>query len=190
MPIEQENGHMLLRRNFWISAVVIGTAGMSAWAEGNNNGVKPAPAPIVRTYVFPATGFALYSEIVRVTAINIAPNGHNGTVASCNGTLLIHDGKGAVLASQDIKGLLTGQIGVVDYPDPNNPPKPQIPGLMIRSEVQGSVQVTIDPANMTPCSLLLTLEVYDSATKATHALVTAAAEQPLAVTPVAFGRGQ
>jgi hypothetical protein len=190
MLTEQENRHMPLRSSLWISAVAFGVLVASATAENNTTPPPPKtpPTPIVRTYDFPATGFAPSSETVRVTVVNIAPHSHNGTAASCNGAILFSDASGKELGSPIAFAKLgTGQIATGDY----SVPPSGIPGLVLkRSELQGSVQVTIDPTAAAPCSLLLTLEVYDSTTYATHALVTAAVEEPIAVTPAGIGRGQ
>jgi hypothetical protein len=193
MLTEQENGHMSLRSNLWIYAIALGGLVVAAPAENTSTTPpnKTPPAPIVRTYVFPAVGFAPSSEIVRVTVVNIASKAHNGSDAACSGAILFSDATGKPLqAAVDFTKLGTGQIAAVDYPAPQNPPPPQIPGLVLkRGELQGSVQVTIDPAAPAPCSLLLTLEVYDSTTYATHALVTAAVEESIAFTPAGIGRG-
>ena len=164
---------MSFRNMLWISVAAMGLI-MPASAE-NDRPASAAAAPIVRTFLFPATGFSVTSETVRVTVVNIAPAAHNGTPANCTGNILFADSKGVALQKAlPFTASGTGAIATVDLVTPA-----VLKLLGGRGETQASVQVNIDPKSPAPCSLLLTLEVYgnDNAA-ATHALITTAIEEP------------
>ena len=175
---------MSFRRILWVSAVAMsGLMVLPSFATDTPGPNVAAPPAYNLTFVFPATGFAPGYETVRITVVNIAPASH-GTPASCNGSIAFHDSNGGALGSATaITKLGTGQMMFGEYK--LIPPVP-LPG---RAELQGSVQVAINPAAPAPCSLLLTLEVYETATGVTRAIVTAATEEPIASEPVGLGRG-
>ncbi|HLK49867.1 MAG TPA: hypothetical protein VKT49_17110 [Bryobacteraceae bacterium] len=177
---------MSFRSLLWISAVA---AGLSVPASAGNNNVPaapPLPAPIVRTFLFPATGFSVASETVRITVVNVAPPAHNGTKASCTGNIGFAGTDGTALQNPiPFAANGTGAIATGDYT-----PTGVVKLLGGRGELQGSVQVAIDPKSPAPCSLLLTLEVFDSGTFVTHALVTTAIEEPAMIVPQGKGHGE
>ena len=173
---------MASRNLLWISVAAMGLI-VPASAE---NGKANPPAPVVRTFLFPATGFSVTSETVRVTVVNIAPAAHNGTQANCTGNILFNDSTGTALQPATpftAKG--TGAIATVDLVTPAA--LKLLPG---RAETQAAVQLNIDPKSTAPCSLLLTLEVYDNGTFATHGLVTTAIEEPAAIGLAGLGHGE
>lgn len=186
---------MSLRNKLWISALAVGCAVVPASARDANNPPPTTPSTpttpttpttpptFTRTYVFPATGFAVSSETVRISAVNIAQTSHNGTKASCSVTFGFNDSTGKALGNPTAQNTIgTGQIATADYAVP--PPANQLGG---RSELQGFVQVSMTPSASAPCSLLLTLEVFDTATSATRSMITTAIEEPLEGGPIAFG---
>jgi hypothetical protein len=107
--------------------------------------------------------------------VNIAATSPKGTKASCGGTISFTDATGAAIGRPTtFTNLGTGQIANGD-----------LVGTGARAEIQGSVQVTITLGSAaTPCSLLLTLETFDTASGATHAVVTAAVAE---AEPFGFG---
>ena len=177
-----------------LSAVMMGAlliVPASAANKIETTPAAPAPAPAVynRTFMFPATGFANDDESVRITVINTAADGAN-VKASCSGSILFHDSTGAQIQGTQPTpfNIGSGKIAIGDYT-----PMPLVAGIplqKIRTEVQGLVQLTIDPAKWAPCSLLLTLEVYETSSKITRALLTAVIEEPIAVDGPGFGRGR
>lgn len=174
---------MSFRSNLWISAVALGTLTVPVFAADTPAPPTPpvTPPTFTRTFSFPAVGLAS-SESARVAAVNIAPASHKGTAASCSGNISFTDDKGTPAGKATaFTALGTGQIAHGDLPGST--------GANVRNEFQGSVQVTIDPASGAPCSLLLTLEVFDTTTGVTHGLVTSAIEAPINAEPAAFGHG-
>jgi hypothetical protein len=175
---------MSFRSNLWISAAALGALTVPALAANNPAPpTPPAPPAIMRTFVFPAVGLAS-SESARIAAVNIAPASHKGTAASCSGTISFTNASGAPVGKPAQFSIGTGDIAYGDVlgldPSSNS----------VRNEFQGSVQVTIDPASGAPCSLLLTLEVFDTATGVTHGLMTSAIDAPMNVEPTAaLGHG-
>ena len=176
---------MSFRNLFCISVTVTGLI-VPASADGVTTTTPPAAAPIVRTFLFPATGFSVSSETVRVTVVNIAPAAHNGTPANCTGNVLFADSTGTALQPATpftAKG--TGAIATVDLVTPD-----VLKLLGGRGETQASVQVNVDPKSGAPCSLVMTLEVYDTKSSTTNALVTTAIEKPAAIVHLGLGRGE
>ena len=164
---------MSFRSNLWISAVAAGALIVPASAQNFEPEVQSTTPPtLTRTYMFPATGLAP-TETARIAVVNIAPTSSKGTKASCTGSIQFHDATGAVIpaATTAFTNIGTGQIAKGDLPG--------IPSGPVRAEVQGSVQLTVTPSAAAPCSLLITLEIFDTNTGVTHAVVTSATEQPL-----------
>ena len=154
---------MTICRSLLISAVALSAFVVPASAESSPT-APTTPPTFTRTYYFPPVGLAA-TETARISAVNIAPTSAKGTKASCGGTISFTDATGAAIGkSTAITNLGTGEIQSGD-----------LVGSGARAEVQGSVQVTITLGpTATPCSLLLTLETFDTASGATHAVVTAA----------------
>lgn len=165
-----------------MSGLMVAPASASASAEN----APPAPKPYNLTFVFPATGYAIGYETVRITVVNIAPAAKNGTLASCNGSILFNGPDGKQIpdskTSTAITKLGTGKMQSGEYV-----PNPQIP-IPGRSELQGVVQITVDPSAPAPCALLMTLEVYETASGVTRAIVTTATEEPVPQQSI-IGRG-
>lgn len=180
----------------WLSAVMMGALLIVPASAADKIEVTPlaaalAPAPYKRTFMFPPTGIANLTEAVRISVLNIAPNGQKK--ASCHAVVVLKNSDGTMqLLQQEFKAIPSGQVAIADF-NPQQNAIPGIPAQNIRIEVQGSVELIIDPTNWAPCSLLLTLEVYDAPGSVTpyvtRALVTAAIEEPIAVGEPGFGRG-
>ena len=165
-----------------------GTSGStSSGGSGTSNNTPTTPPPttpptFTRTFLFPAVGLAA-TESARIAVVNIAQTSHKGTAALCNGSISFTDALGKpVGAVSPFKDLPTGQIAhgdVLGFSPSNS---------SVRNEYQGSVQVTVGPGASAPCSLLLTLEVFDTQTGVTRGLITSAIEEPLDVEPFSAGR--
>lgn len=168
---------MFFRSALLTTAVTIGSLAIPASAEASSTN----PPTFTQTFVFPSIGLPA-SDTVRISVVNIAQAAHNGTKASCTGSIAFTDSTGAPIGTPiAFTGLGTGQIAVGDLPHYNPDPNPH-------HELQGSVSLTITPSVFTPCSLLMTLETFDTNTGVTHAVLTTAAEQPSA-SPI-FTRGK
>jgi len=163
------------------------SSGSTSSGSTNSGGTTPptttTPPVFTRTFLFPAVGLAA-TESARIAAVNIAQTTHKGTAALCNGSISFTDALGKpVGAVSPIKDLPTGQIAHGDVSGFNGSNSSSL-----RNEYQGSVQVTVGPGASAPCSLLLTLEVFDTQTGVTRGLITSAIEEPLEVEPISAGR--
>jgi len=166
----------MFRRSVLLISVVT-VACLTAPLSADSTSTTNSPT-ITRTFVFPAMGGAS-SETIRIAVLNIAQAAHNGTKASCTGTIAFANPAGTQLSSTPFT-VGTGDIQVADLP--LGAPGAPAGG---RTEVQGSV--TLNVTNV-PCSLLLTLENFDSNSGVTHAVVTTAVEEPAVITPVSRGK--
>jgi len=156
----------MFHRSLCISAAAMGMLIVPAFAGSSTTPTNPPQHTVTRTYYFPAVGVAS-SETLRISAVNIAGSTPKGTKASCSGSMSFTDATGAPTGkTTTFTNLGTGQIASGD-----------LAGSGPRAEVQGSVQVTITLGSSAPCSLLLTLESFDTATGVTHAVVTTAVAQ-------------
>ena len=174
------------RSSRWITVVVMAGLALPAFAENYSNSTSQS---YTRTWLFPAVAIAP-TESVSITVMNIAAAAQNGTKASCTGTISFNDGTGKAIvvpASKGYAGTPTTftnlgaeqtAVGVLQNAPSN--PNP-------RTVVEGQVQLTLTPYGP-PCSMLLTLEVYDTTTGVSHTIVTTAVEKAPIGFPVAGGR--
>jgi len=125
----------------------------------------PAPTPAARQSSFPPVGLA-FSETMQVNLFNQAVNASNGTAASCTGTVSFLDANGKEIPKSG--GTFTVAAGdtqsisllgtVVDA------------SMGSRAEIRAEISLTITRG--TPCSLVQSLETFDSSTGATHVYLT------------------
>lgn len=126
----------------------------------------PAPNAATRQSSFPPVGLA-FSETMQVNLFNQAANAPNGTAASCTGTVSFLDLNGKEIPKSG--GTFTVAAGdtqsisllgtVVDA------------SMGSRAEIRAEISLTITRG--TPCSLVQSLETFDSSTGATHVYQTA-----------------
>jgi len=125
-----------------------------------------APTPTARQSSFPPVGLA-FTETMQVNLFNQAANPPNGTAASCTGTVSFLDENGKAIpksggnftvAAGDTQSIsLLGTV--VDA------------SMGSRAEIRAVVSLTVTRG--TPCSLVQSLETFDSSTGATHVYLTA-----------------
>ena len=121
----------------------------------------PTPTPPARQFNFPPVGLA-FGETMQVNLFNQAANSSNGTAASCTGTVSFFDATGKEVPKSG--GSFTVTAGQTQ----------SIPllGTAVdtstgsRAEIRAVVSLT--PAKGTPCSLVQSLEVFDSTNGGTH----------------------
>jgi len=88
--------------------------------------------------------------------------------------------KGYAGTPSQFANLGTGQTQISVLQNAQSNPAP-------RTVIEGQVQLLLAP-NGPPCSMLLTLEIYDTASGASHSVVTTAVEQAPIGFPVSGGR--
>jgi hypothetical protein len=118
-----------------------------------------------REFDFPAIAFGS-TETLEINAINVAANSANGTAASCTGSIAFHNAAGTAVGAATSFTLTAGQISTARLPFAN------AGSAAGRAAVRAVVQVTIPAATpRPPCSLQLSLEIFDSSTNATHVYI-------------------
>jgi hypothetical protein len=154
---------MFWQRFLLISAAAACGSVSPVWAQ-----VTTIPASFTREYVFPPVGLGS-SETASITVVNtaaaVSPTGASVTPApSCTGTISFSNAKGEIGTPTPFT-VASGQFMTVTLPFASA-------GLSgIRGEIQGNVSLTISTSTPTPCTLMTSMETYDSVTGATHAVL-------------------
>ena len=122
------------------------------------------PVSGTRDYVFPPVGLAS-SETASITVANTASSSSTtGTPPSCTGTISFSNANGAIGTPASFTvgsgGLQTITLSFASAGLTGN-----------RGEIQGRVSLAISSTAPAPCSLMLSLETYDSTTFVTHAVL-------------------
>ena len=108
---------MSLSNTLWISGVVMAGLVVPAGAQNIEPMSNNTPPTYTQTYLFPATGFGP-TENIRITVVNVAPAAHNGTKASCSGSISFNDSTGKPIPLPPTTfNLGTGQIATADLPN-------------------------------------------------------------------------
>jgi len=125
----------------------------SAAAQTTNN---------TREFNFPAIAFGS-TETLEVNVINVASNSNGGTAASCTGSIVFRNAAGATIGNPSAFTLTSGQISSARLPYAS------ATSTGGRAAIRAAVQVTVPSATpRPPCSLQSSLELFDTATNATH----------------------
>ena len=140
----------------------------------------PTPTPPARQFNFPPVGLA-FGETMQVNLFNQAANSSNGTAASCTGTVSFFDATGTEVPKSG--GNFTVAAGDTQSITLLGTAVDTSTGM--RAEIRAVVSLTV--AKGTPCSLVPSLEIFDSTSGATHAYLNGnAAGGP--VPALGFGR--
>ena len=135
--------------------------------------VATVPTGITVEYIFPPVGLGA-GETASITVINAAAApapGSAAQTASCAGTISFFNAGGAIGTASSFS-VGTDQFMSVVLPFA----KAGLTGP--RREILGKLSVTSSTAAPTSCALLASLEIYDSSTGATHAVLVPAKVQP------------
>lgn len=163
-------------RRFLLTAVIALCGALSSlWAQ-------TTPASSTRDYAFPPVGLA-GSETASITVVNVATAlSSGGTTAppapSCSGTISFSNSNGAIgIPASFTVG--SEQFATVTLTFASA-------GLTgDRGEIVGRVALTIPTSTRPPCSLVFSLETYDSTTGATHAVLSNALAITQPILPIA-----
>jgi hypothetical protein len=127
------------------------------------------PAPTARQYVFPPVGLGS-TETASITVVNtaLALSAGLGNATpqspSCSGTISFSD------SNRTIGSPTPFQVGADQFKTVTLPFASA--GLTgIRGEIQGMVSLNLSSSQTAPCALMFSLEIYDSTTGATHAVL-------------------
>ena len=151
----------------------------AAFAQGTTG---TTTSTTTTNYVFPPVGLS-FGDTASVSLINIAPasTASDATAPSCTGTVTFTSAKGETIGSAssftvgsgviDTITLTAESVGVTSSPQ--------------RAEIFASVQQTVTRPATAPCSLVFSLEVYDSS-GATHVFLgnASATTPPVNLAPV------
>lgn len=156
---------MSFRRFLLISAAVVSSAITPLCAQ-----VTTIPISIARDRVFPPVGLGS-TETASITVVNSAtaslPAGTSVTplpAPSCAGTISFSNASGAIQTPVSFT-LASGEFKTVTLPFASA-------GLTgNRGEIQGRISLNNPTAERAPCSLMSSMETYDSTTGATHAVL-------------------
>jgi hypothetical protein len=125
-------------------------------------------ATTTRTLNFPPVGLAI-TETARINLTNTATASSSGTAASCTGSASFVSAAGAIIGTATPFTIASGVTSSVSLPFTSS-------GLSARGAIRGVVQVTRSTTAPTPCSLLISVETFDTASGVTHTLLTGADE--------------
>ena len=132
-----------------------------------------APTPAARQSSFPPVGLA-FGETMQVNLFNQAANPSNGTAASCNGTVSFLDANGKEIPKSG--GTFTVAAG--DTQSISLLGTAVDASMGSRAEIRAEISLPVTRGM--PCSLLQSLETFDSSTGATHVYLTGTIASTLA----------
>jgi len=102
------------------------------------------------------------TETARINLTNVATAPSTGTAASCTGSVSFVNATGAVIGAAASFTIASGATSSFSLPFASA-------GLTgIRGEVRGVIAVTRSSSSHAPCSLLISLETFDTSSGATH----------------------
>lgn len=148
-----------------IRTLILTSTALATWAACSASAQPGVTTSVTRQFTFPVVGIGS-TETAEVIVSNQAVNSSNGTAASCTGNVsFTNAGSGASMSSPTNFTLAAGAISHVS-----------IQGVAgSRTYILPAVQQTISNNNGSarpPCTLEMTLEIYDTTTGATHAVLT------------------
>ena len=155
---------------FWPRFLLISTAAVcGAFFPVRAQQVTPLPTSITRDYFFVPVGLGS-GETASITVVNTAVVASSDAAQppSCTGTISFYNANGEIGMPVSFT-LGSGQFKTVTLPFA----AAALAGS--RGEIQGRVSLTISVSAPTPCSLMTSMETYDSITFATHGVLTASA---------------
>lgn len=162
-----------MKRRFLGFPLVMGFACVCAFAQGSTGATS---ITTTTDYVFPPVGLAS-SESVAVSLVNIAPVPTSTTAAapSCSGTVTFASSTGATIGKATAFTVGSGQIATVMLT------ATEAGITSTRGAILASVQQTVTRPATTPCSLVYSLQTYDTGSGVTHVFLgnASAAAQPI-----------
>ena len=127
-------------------------------------GLAAAPAfaqTTTRTSHLPPFGLGSL-ETARISLTNVATASSSGTAASCTGTVSFVNAAGTTIGTATNFTIASGITSSVSLPFGSS-------GLTgVRGEIRAVIDVTRSTTTPAPCSLLISLETFDTGTGATH----------------------
>ena len=153
-----------------LNSIVPLTALMAVSVMAQNNAATPIPATFTRSYNFVPIGIA-GTETLQVNVVN-APSATptaTSTLApvACTGSISFADASGKAIGSPVSFSVTPGQIFSAPLPFGKT-------GYSSRGEVVATVQQTVQFTSASQCALSMSVEVFDTNSGVTHAILTSA----------------
>lgn len=143
-----------------------GWTAAAAWGQTNTG-------TLARTLNFPPFGLG-NTETARVNLTNVATATAAGTAASCTGTVSFIGANGSTIGTATSFTIPSGQTSSISLPFSSA----GISGT--RAELRAVLQVTRSTTTPAPCSLLTSLETFDTSSGASHLFLSDSADFPVA----------
>jgi hypothetical protein len=118
-------------------------------------------ATLMRDSVFPPVGLAS-TETVQINVLNTATSPTGGSAASCTGTITFSNAKGAAIGTATAFTVASGQVFSAALPYSSSGTSTG------RAEIVGAIQSTTTFPPKAPCSLVFSLETFDTSSGVTH----------------------
>jgi hypothetical protein len=141
--------------------LIAGISGACAFGQG-----QTGTSTVTRDFVFPPVGLGS-TETAQVNLVNIAPasTASTATAPSCTGTVTFASATGATIGQANPFTAASGQIASVSLPFSSA----GISGT--HGVILVSVQQTTTIPSAARCSLVFSLDIFDTATGETHVFV-------------------
>jgi len=156
---------------------------LAATASAQTSGpVSPPPATYTQTFNFPPAGLA-GTETLQVNVVNVATAPPNVTAtASCTGTITFAAANGSPVTTNTPQKftLGTGQVYSASLTLSQTT-------YSSRGEIRAIVQQTITLPTLSACTLSMSLEIFDTSTGVTHAIMSGPAPSPIPLYGVLSG---
>jgi hypothetical protein len=147
-------------KRLFLLCVIAGMASVCAFAQGSTG---TSTTTITTNYVFPPLGVAP-SETLAVSLVNIAPTATSSTATapSCSGTVTFAGSTGTVIGKANSFTVASGQISTITLTATEA-------GITAsRGSILVSVQQTMTRPSSAPCTLVYSLQTYDTGSGVTH----------------------
>jgi hypothetical protein len=150
----------MINGNYALTLILLSASTIGLAAAQNNASPNP------RQFGFPPIGLGS-TETAEVNVVNTAANSSAGAAASCTGSISFYNLSGALIGTATPFTVTAGQIASARLAFASSG------GSGTRTSVRAVVSVTPSTASpRPPCALGVSLETLDTATGATHAIVT------------------
>ncbi len=152
------------------SLLILFTLGVSGIATLSAQ--PPMPTPAARQFNFPPIGLA-FGETMQVNLFNQAGDSDNGAAASCTGNVSFLDANGKAIPKSG--GTFAVGAGVTQSISLLGTAVDA--GVGSRAEIRAVV--SLNASHEAPCSLVQSLETFDTSTGATHVYLTGSTPKAL-----------
>lgn len=167
---------MLFGRSFNIQLGLLALTAAFAMAQ-----TTTTSGTVTRQTSTPPIGLAS-TETAQINVSNLATATSSGTAASCTGSISFVNASGTTIGTATSFTVTSGETSSVTLPYSKSG------GSGARTEIRGIIsQTETEGSGAAPCSLVSSLETYDSSSSVTHVYYVIGSES-VQVAPAPFGR--